>query len=133
MWQSLAKMWPHLCWHAPAPWQSGNCTSCSHSRASRETCREIGKSQLINASAGDDKTDDGNPREETNNKLHRKHAHCGETQPRVERVEMLLAQCVVRIQDGEETERNAGNRDAMEEHVNQFHIDVLQAAAQSIE
>lgn len=76
---------------------------------------------------------DGNPREETNNKLRRKHAHCGETQPRVERVEMRLAQCVVRIQDGEETERNAGNRDAMEEHVNQFHIDVLHAAAQSVE
>lgn len=74
----------------------------------------------------------GYSREETNDKLHRKHAHCGETQPRVERVEMLLAQCVVRIKDSEEAEGNAGNRDRMKEHVNQLHIDVLQAAAQTV-
>lgn len=78
------------------------------------------------------KSNVGYSREETNDKLHGKHAHCGETQPRVKRVEMLLVQCIVRIKDSEEAEGNAGNCDRMEEHVNQFHIDVLQTAAKTV-
>lgn len=73
--------------------------------------------------------------EETDHKLHGKHAHCHETQPCVQAVEVRFRRLreIVRIEYGQESQSDAWNGACMEQHVNQFHIDVFQAAAQAIQ
>lgn len=72
--------------------------------------------------------------EETDDKLHYKHAHCHETQPCVQTVEIRFRRFrkIVRIEDGQESQSDTRYGTCMEEHVNQFHIDVFQATAEAI-
>lgn len=71
--------------------------------------------------------------EEANHKLEHEHAHCHETQPRVETVEVHLLQSVMGVEDGEESEGDARNSHGMEEHVDELHIDVFHASTQAID
>lgn len=74
-------------------------------------------------------------REESKHKLQHKQSHRDQSQPRVQRIEVRdwrLRQ-IMRIENGQESNHDARNRTGMEQGVRQLHVDVLHAAAQSVE
>lgn len=65
--------------------------------------------------------------------LYAKQSHSDESNPAVKRVEVVDALLVVEVEDSQESDHNARERQRVEDGVQQLHVDAAEASADAVE